>query len=139
MAKFKQPFHFGHRGRITHRIISIYLKIVWGESSNIQWTGVNFHTLTVVPYQLPYKDKNGCVKRWEQLNNIHLDKYRKLVLSNKERPFNVGFVIVTLDESRIEVSMADIDDLALSQENKEVLKGHLSLDNFMRKLVISLQ
>ena len=118
-----------------------YFENLLGETANIRRVDVGFAHFLVLRSRTPYYDKNkggkrGKEKRIEILSEKDLTKYIKLFkdLDFPHKPEVLGMVIVDFDSKGV-AYFKNINNLALSDETKNILENQLSLHKFIEKVI----
>lgn len=118
-----------------------YFENLLGETANIRRVNIGFAHLLVLRGHTPYYLKNSGNKRGEQkkielLTDGHISKYVKLFNDNDfpHKPDVIGILIVDYDDNSKRMIKANLDELGLDNETKNLLNGKLSINSFFEKV-----
>jgi len=62
-----------------------YFENMLGETANIRCADVRYFQVFIIPDRIPYFDKTGKIKKWENINDHNLKKYITLSHDNTDR------------------------------------------------------
>lgn len=75
-----------------------YFENMIGETANIRSSGFSYYQVLVIPSEIPYFEKNGVIKKWENVSDQQIEKYILLQSENisqiKHAPNKLLFYIV---------------------------------------------
>jgi len=108
-----------------------YFENLIGEIANIKSNNIYFGHILVLRSETPYYDENGKLKRFEELDQEHLEKYLNLMYDD-EYPYSPDIlsIFVVENKDRSSFKKADLDKLNIDEETKNLLETDLSLEHF---------
>jgi len=108
-----------------------YFENLIGEIANIKSNGIYFGHILVLRSKTPYYDENGKLKKVEDLDQEHLEKYLNLMYDD-EYPYNPDILSIFIVENKGKrgFKKANLDKLNIDDETKNLLETDLSLEHF---------
>ena len=108
-----------------------YFENLIGEIANIKSKNIYFGHILVLRAETPYYDENGKLKRIEELDQEHLEKYLNLMYDD-EYPYNPDIlsIFIVKNKNTNSFKKANLNKLNIDDEIKNVLETDLSLEHF---------
>lgn len=117
-----------------------YFEHLMGETANIRRGNVGFGHFIVLPYRLPYLNKDRQITKIETVKTVHLQKYIKLAqdYDYPHKPDAIGMGIISLPLDNLnnvsDIGLTDLNQTELSAAIKSALAGELSVPSFISKM-----
>jgi hypothetical protein len=120
-----------------------YFENMLGETANIRANKKKYFQILILPDEMPYYNKNGKIKKWENITNHNVDKYLKLSKDDEDLFFHTPIKLLIFNvkfpnlNKNFITTRAQYKKYYLGMKNVQIKLSKNIVENFGERVVLN--